>query len=340
MAVQYADIIKEIQQGKFAPVYFLQGEESFFIDSIINHIEATALDDDQKNFNQIVLYGKDTNLTEIIGTSRRYPMMGERQIVIVREAQELKGWAKEDMQILVANYLENPLSSTILVFGYKHKSMDKRTKIGKLLEKHTVFLNARKLYDNEVFDWIQRHCSGKGISIDRGAIMMLSENIGNNLQHLANEVDKLLLNVEQGQPVTDLMVQKYVGISKEYNIFELQKALGIRNQVKAFKIVNYFASSPSNNPLVLVIYSLFSYFSKLMIIHHSDDKNEKALAGQIGASPYFIKEYLMASRNYPLPKVIENIHHLHEADIQSKGIGHAPKKDGSVLTELVQKLIN
>jgi len=178
------------------------------------------------------------------------------------------------------------------------------------------------------------------LKIDDGAIMMLSENIGNNLQRLANEIEKLKLNVKGDQMVDSMMVQRYVGISKEYNIFELQKALSSMNKMKAQKIANYFAANPGNNPLVLTIYSLFSYFSKLLLIHHADNNNEKALASLIGVNPFFVKEYIMAARNYPVSKVAQNIKHLHEADMQSKGIGFATKKEGPVLTELVYKLMN
>lgn len=336
----FAEIIGELDQGKYAPVYFLQGEETFFIDSIIERIETNALDESQKSFNQVVLYGKESDLTTIIGTARRYPMMGERQVVIVKEAQELKGWTKEDSQTLMAGYLENPLASTILVFGYKYKSLDKRTKLGKLMEKHSVFMNAKKLYDNEVPGWIQTYCSSKQVKISKDAVMMLSENIGNNLQRLANEIDKLTLNLKGGEEITEAQVQTYVGISKDYNIFELQKAIGLMNQNKAIKIINYFASNPSNNPMVLTIYSLFTYFSKLLLIHHSNNQNEKALASVIGVNPYFVKEYLVAARNYPLNKVVNNISHLQKADLDSKGIDSATKKDKAVLTELVYKLMN
>lgn len=340
MASEYTEIIKDINQGTFAPVYFLQGEETFFIDHIISLIEKTALDESQKSFNQLVLYGKDTTLTDIIGAARRYPMMGERQVVIVKEAQEIREWSKEDKQTLVLNYLENPLASTLLVFGYKYKSLDKRTKLGKAMEKNSVFLNAKKMYDNKVPDWIRGFCSSRGVKIEEQGVMMLSENIGNNLQRLANEIEKLLLNVKEGEAINAQMIQKYVGISKDYNIFELQKCLSTLNRVKALKIINYFAANPSNNPLVLTIYSLFSYFSKLLLIHHSSDKSERAIASLIGVNPFFVKEYLVAARNYPLNKVVQNIQHLHEADLQSKGIGYATKKEGPVLTELVYKLMN
>ncbi|MEO9484649.1 MAG: DNA polymerase III subunit delta [Ekhidna sp.] len=340
MASDYTEILRDIKSGSFAPVYFLQGEETFFIDSIVDNIEDTALEESQRSFNQIILYGKDTTLTDVIGAARRYPMMGERQVVIVKEAQEMRDWSKEDKQSLVINYLENPLASTILVFGYKYKSIDKRTKFGKVIEKHAVFLNAKKLYDNQVPDWIRSFCKAKGIKMDDSAVMMLSENIGNNLQRLANEVEKLLLNVKEGQQVDAGMVQRYVGISKEYNIFELQKALSSMNKLKAHKIADYFASNPGNNPLVLTIYSLFSYFSKLLLIHHAENQNDKAVASLIGVNPFFVKEYLRAARNYPVSKVAQNIKYLHEADMQSKGIGYATKKEGPVLTELVYKLMN
>lgn len=336
----YGEIINDIQQGKYTPVYFLQGEETFFIDNVISNIEETALEESQKSFNQLVLYGKDTSLTDVIGAARRYPMMGDRQVVIVKEAQELKGWNKEDMQVLTTSYLENPLASTILVFGYKYKSLDKRTKLGKSIDKHSVVLNSKKLYDNEVPGWIQSYCAAKKIDIEKDAIMMLAENIGNNLQRLANEVEKLILNLKNNDRITSAMVQRYVGISKEYNIFELQKAIGVRNQQKVLKIINYFASNPSNNPMVLTIYSLFTYFSKLLLVHHSKNDNEKALAGVIGVNPYFVKEYLVAAKNYPVGKVVANIGHIGKADLESKGIESATKKDKAVLTELVYKLMN
>lgn len=340
MASEYPEIVKNIQQGNFAPVYFLQGEETFFIDNIIDNIESKALDETQKSFNQVILYGKETSLTDVIGTARRYPMMGERQVVIVKEAQEMRDWGKEDKQTLVLNYLENPLASTILVFGYKYKSLDKRTKLGKSMDKYSVFLNSKKLYDDKIPGWIKSYCQASSVKIDDAAVMMLSENIGNNLQRLANEIEKLLLNCKKGESITSKMVQRYVGISKDYNIFELQKALGTLNKLKAHKIADYFASNPSNNPLVLTIYSLFTYFSKLLLIHQSDNKSDNAIASVIGVNPFFAREYIQAARNYPLGKVVQNIKHLQDADLQSKGIGYATKKEGPVLTELVYKLMN
>ena len=336
----YQGILSELKKGVYAPVYFLQGEETFFLDSIVKYIEANALDESQKGFNQLILYGKDTNLTDIIGAARRYPMMGERQVVIVKEAQEIREWTKEDKQTLVLNYLENPLPSTILVFGYKYKSLDKRTKLGKAFEKYAVFLHAKKMYDDKIPDWIRSHCRANQVQMEEEAIMMLSENIGNNLQRLSNEIEKLILNLSEWEAITGQMVQRYVGISKEYNVFELQKALSTVNRKKALRIADHFASNPGNNPMVLIIYNLFSYFSKLLMIHQSTDKSDRAIASLIGVNPFFVKEYLVAARNYPIGKVVQNIAFLHEADLQSKGIGFATKKEGPVLTELVYKLMN
>jgi DNA polymerase-3 subunit delta len=299
-------IIKDLQAGIFAPVYFLQGEEPFFIDTIVEYIEQHALEESQKSFNQLVLYGKDAGLVDIIGAARRYPMMGERQVVIVKEAQEIKEWTKEDKQTLVINYLENPLPSTILVFAHKHKSIDKRTKLGKNLEKHTIFLSTKKIYDNQVPSWIEAFCQSQGLSIDKDAVMLLSENIGNNLNRLGNEIKKLSMNITDGV-ITKKMIEQFIGISKDYNVFELQKAIGARNKGKAMKIVHYFSANPGSNPLVLIIFGLFGYFSKLLIIHHQGASDKNTVARLIGVNPFFAGEYMAASRNYPLSQVIQNI---------------------------------
>lgn len=337
---EYQQILSELKQGKYAPVYFLQGEETFYIDAIIKQIEHHALDESQRSFNQLVFYGKDTDLATIIGAARRYPMMGERQVVIVKEAQEIREWTKEDKQILVLGYLQNPLASTVLVFGYKHKTLDKRTKLGKAFEQHATLLSAKKMYDDKIPAWIRSLCGDSKVKIEEGATMMLSEHIGNNLHRIANEIEKLLLNLKEGDMITRQMVEKYVGINKDYNVFELQKALGARQKKKVIQIAKYFGANPGNNPLVLIITNLFNYFSKLLMIHQSSDKSERSIAALIGVNPYFVREYLVATRNYPLFKVMQNIKFLHEADLQSKGIGFATKKEGEVLEELVFKLMN
>ncbi|MEM6644248.1 MAG: DNA polymerase III subunit delta [Bacteroidota bacterium] len=340
MSVEYTTILKQIEKNNFSPIYFLQGEETFFIDTIVKAIEENALDPTQRSFNQTIVYGKDVSLLDVLGAAKRYPMMGDRQVVIVKEAQENKEWNREQVQSLLLNYLENPLASTILVFAYKYKTLDKRTKLGKAFEKNAILLTAKKLYDNQVPDWIRSYAISKGVKIEENAIMMLSENIGNNLQRLVNELEKVVINIDRSTAITAQMIQRYVGISKDYNIFELQKSLSTMNKAKALKIAQYFAANPGNNPLVLTIYSLFGYFSKLLMIHNSKDKSERAVASLIGVNPFFVKEYLVAARNYPVQKVIGNLKHLQTADLQSKGIGAATKKEHALLTELMYKLMN
>lgn len=337
---EYAEIIRDLKAGKYAPVYFLQGEEPFFIDNIIANIEHNALDDAQKSFNQYVLYGKEVSFTDILNVARKYPMMGERQVVLVKEAQEIKDWKREDAQTMLGAYLENPLPTTILVFGHKYKTLDRRTRIGKLLEKHSVFLNSKRIYDDKVPGWVRSYAQATGVNISEKAIMILTENIGNNLQRLANELDKLKLNVTEGQQIDELAVQKYVGISKDYNAFELQKAISLRDEVKAYKIVTYFAANPSSNPLILIIANLYAYFSKLLLMHHHQAYDKNTAASVIGVNPFFAGEYIQAARNYPLAVVVRNIEIIHHADLQSKGIGYAPMKESDILRELIFKLMH
>ncbi len=337
---EYVQIIKDLNSGKYAPIYFLQGDESFFIDNIIDHIEEKALDETQKGFNQYILYGKEVAVTDILNVARKYPMMGERQVVIVKEAQEMRDWKKEDAQRLLIAYLENPLASTILVFGHKYKTLDRRTKISKVLEKNAEFLISKKIYDDKVPGWVSAYAKAAGANITDKAVMILAENIGNNLQRLANEINKLQINVKDGEEINEIAVQKFVGISKDYNTFELQKALSLKDEVKVFKIIEYFAANPSANPMILVIANLFSYFSKLLLIHDQGAQDPNAVARAIGVNPFFAREYIQAARNYPLGIVLRNIEIIHQADLQSKGIGYATMKDAAVLRELVYKLMH
>ncbi len=294
----------------------------------------------KKSFNQHVLYGKEVDFAQVLTTAKQFPMMGDRQVVIVKEAQEMKGWTKETNQSLLSEYLNNPLASTILVFSYKYKSLDKRTKIGKEIEKHAVVLRSKRIYDNQVPEWIHSYARARNVSLTSKAVALLSENIGNNLQRLSNEIEKLLLNVPEGQSVDDLAVHKYVGISKEYNIFELQTALSTGNQQKAHKIVRYFASNPGNHPMVLTIYNLFSYFNKLLLAHKAPSKDKQSIAKAIGVHPFFAEEYLRALNIYSLPVVLRNIQFLRDADLASKGVNQLVPAESDLLKELIHKLMN
>jgi len=337
---EFAQVIKDIHHRKFAPVYFLQGDEPFFIDNILANLESKVLEESQKSFNQYVLYGKETSFEQVISTARKFPMMGELQVIIVKEAQEMRGWQKESDQQLLLQYLDNPTPSTVLAFGYKYKTLDKRTKLGKSIGKLTEEVLSKKLYDNKIPSWIHGYVKAVSATMTDRACMMLSESIGNNLQRLANEVDKLLLNVGEGKNIDEALVHKYVGISKEYNTFELQKAIGARNLEKAMRIVRHFAENPKNNPLILTLFSLYAYFSKLVLVHGAQSNDQNQLGRLLGVNPYFVGEYITAARNYNMQLVLKNLEYLHVADLQSKGIGFTNMKEKEVLTELIYKLMN
>ena len=333
-------VLQEIKAGKIAPIYFLQGEEPYYIDQIADYIEKNILSDSEKGFNQMVLYGKDAPMASILNQARRFPMMSERQVVIVKEAQEVPDLGKEEGKKMLEAYAKNPLPSTILVFCHKYKTLDGRSALAKVLDKHAVFISTKKLYDNQLPDWIQQHVKSTGNNIDAKAAFMLAEYIGNDLARLANEVQKLLLNFTEKVTIDSAMVQKYVGISKEYNTFELQKALAIRDVLKANQIVMYFEGNPKNNPAILVIAFLFSYYSKLLLLHHQKAYQEGEVAKVLGIHPFIAKEYLPALRNYPPHKVVENIGWIQQADLQSKGIIGGSITDGQILKELVYRLMH
>jgi len=336
----FEQVVQDIQKEQFQPVYFLQGEEPFFIDNILAHLENKVVPEEQKSFNQYVLYGKDTSFELVLSAARTFPMMGERQLVLVREAQEMKGWQRENDQKLLLQYLENPAPSTVLAFGYKYKTLDKRTKIGKSIDQLATVVNGKRIYENKIPAWIKSYVKAKGQVITDQASVLLAENIGNNLQRLSNEIDKVLMNLGDSDQVNEGHIHRYVGISKEYNTFELQKAIGMRQSARALKIVRFFAENPKNNPLVLVLYSLHTYFSKLMTIHTSGAKSKDSVAKVLGVNPSFAGEYLTACRNYNLSIVLRNLDFIYQADLQSKGIGSVNMKEKEVLTELIYKLMN
>ena len=340
---EYMEIIKDFKAKKYAPVYFLHGEESFFINNIVTLFENELLDESQKSFNQYILYGKEVDINQIISTARKFPMMGDQQLIVVKEAQEIKDLKKSEGIEVLIHYLKTPVPSTILVFAYQHKSLDKRSKLSKVLTKTTVMMEAKKMYDNQIGSWIQNYLDTKSLKMSKKGIMMLSENIGNNLQRLSTEIDKLALNITKGDEINEQHIQNYVGINRDYNIFELQKALSFGDFSKAFKIIEYFTLNLTKNPFVLTINQLFAYFNKILIIHQSSIKENHQLASLIGVNPFFVGEYLNASKRYSLPIVLRNIALVHDTDLKFKGIKPfaSPKgKESALLKELIFKLMH
>ncbi len=326
-------IISEIQNRKFAPIYFLMGEEPYYIDSIASFIEDSILSEEEKGFNQMILYGRDVTIEDVISNAKRYPMMAEKQVVIVKEAQDLS----RTIESLVS-YVENPQPTTILVICYKYKKLDARKKLSKAIKKNGVLFESKKLYENQVPDWIRRVLEGKGYTITAKASQMLTEFLGNDLGKVNNELEKLQLILKPGEQITPQIIEENIGISKDFNNFELQNAIGSRNILKAFTIVQYFGHNQKNHPLVMTVALLFSFFSKIMKYHAL--KNPANAARELGISPYFIKDYETAARNYSMKKVSHVISAIREIDMKSKGVGAANIPQGDLLKELLVKIFD
>jgi DNA polymerase-3 subunit delta len=339
MAVSPEIVLKDLQTRKFHPVYFLQGDEPFYIDKIADFIEKNALSDAEKGFNQVVCYGKDVTVGNILNQARRFPMMADKTVVIVKEAQEIQDLGKEDVQTLLEKYVMQPLTSTLLVFCHKHKSLDGRKALAKTLNQFAVFVESKKLYDNKLPDWIMAYARENQITIQPDAAQLMTDFIGNDLSRLANEIDKLLLNLKDKKSISVDIVQQYVGISKEYNPFELQKALVRRDILKANQIINYFASNLKQHPIIPLIALLFGFFTKVLLVHKSADKSEASLAKLLGVNPFFVKDYIQAAQSYPIDKTVLIIHYLHQADLQSKGIDTTLAED-AILKELIFKILH
>ena len=337
-----AEIIKDIKARKFKPVYLLHGEESYYIDQVTDYIEDKLLNDAEKGFNQTVLYGKDTDMATVLGAAKRYPMMSDYQVVIVKEAQDLK-WAKEEGNSkeaeFVLNYFEKPLTSTILVLAFKYANFDKRKKIYKAINKSGLIFQSEAVRDYKLVPWIEDFVKEKGYKIDQQASALMAEYLGTDLSKIANEIEKLMLNVSKEVTINTDLVQKNIGISKEYNVFELQKALAVRNVLKCNQIIDYLASNPKANPTVMVLANLGGYFTKLLKYHYVQNKADAASA--LGVSPFFIKDYEVAARNYNTGKVFQVISLLREYDLKSKGLNSSGNvSDGELYKELIFKIIH
>jgi DNA polymerase-3 subunit delta len=309
-------LITDIKGSKIAPIYFLMGEEAYYIDIISDYIESHVLSEEEKGFNQMVLYGKDVSIQDIVSNAKRYPMMAERQVIIVKEAQNLIKTIEQ-----LVDYAKNPQPTTVLVFNYKYKTLDKRKALYKTLSKSAVVFESKKIYEDKIPSWIQNFLRAKQLTITPKASLMLTEFLGNDLSKIANELTKLELVVGTHKEVTPEIIEENIGISKDFNNFELQKALGHLNHKKAYQIVNYFAQNSKQHPFVLTISILYMYFSKLMKLHTVRDKNPGTVARALGVNPYFVNEYITASRNFPMKRISGVLETLRIYDTKSKGVG-------------------
>ncbi len=331
-------VLKELKDKSFDPVYFLHGEESFFIDKISDFIENNTLPESERSFNQVVLYGKDTTSGNIISQSKRFPMMAEKQVVIIKELNQLPDWGKEDNFVFWEKYLNKPLTSTVLVLSYKHKTFNKTTKLYKLLEKKATVVETKKIYENQVPTWASNYVSEKKYKLEPKAAQLLAESVGTDLSRLAGELDKLMLNVKPNEPIKEDDIEKFIGISKEYNIFELQKALIEKNGLKATKILNYWEANPKKQPLIPTLSMLFGFFAKVFLLSVEKNKDNPELLSVLKLNPYVVKEYKAAAQVYG-HKSIFALQYIQEADLQCKGISLGNLEDSEILKELVFKIL-
>ncbi|WP_318640542.1 DNA polymerase III subunit delta [Flavobacterium ardleyense] len=325
-------IIADLKNGIIKPIYFLSGEESYFIDVVSDYIEENVLSEEEKGFNQTILYGRDVKYDEIISDCKRYPMMAEKQVIIVKEAQDIKG----DMDIL-EKYLENPTPTTVLVICYKYKTVDKRKRIAKLIKEKGVLLESKKLYDNQVLTWMRTELQGRGYKIEPKAAAVLGEFLGTDLSKISNELGKLEIILPKGSTITAANIEENIGFSKDFNVFELRNAIGERNEFKAYQIVNNFAQNPKENPLPKTLPQIFSFFIQLMKYHGTKDKNPKNVASLLGIHPYFMKDYDIAIKNYSMRKVSQVLNSIREIDVKSKGVG-ASMTQADLYKELLIKI--
>ncbi|HEX5003486.1 MAG TPA: DNA polymerase III subunit delta [Bacteroidia bacterium] len=364
-AATFDAIMRELRNKIYHPVYFLYGAENYYIDQISDYIESHVLDETEKEFNQTLLYGRDVDINTVLGTAKRFPMMADYQVVLIKEAQDIKdlfpqkrsGDSEDQNEVAVVaekksakkkddttepffRYLENPVRSTVLVLCYKYKPLDKRTKAAKLIEKYAVFYESVKVYDDKLEAWLTNYCKSKKRKIEADAARLIADFIGSDLTRITNEIDKLVINLPDDKEITAADVEKFIGISKEYNPFELQNALAARDSLKVHRIVNYFAANQKSNPLIVTISTLYLFFNKIILYHTLRNKPGVKLSDELGVNPFFLKDYHAAARTFSIDAAIRAISILHEYDLRSKGVNNDGTEAGQLLREIVYKLMH
>lgn len=331
-------IFKNIKNREFFPIYFFHGEEAYFIDIAVKALENEVLTEDEKAFNQTVVYGKDTNYNDILALARQYPMMGDKQLIIVKEAQDLK--LNENETKILENYAENPVESTILVFAHKHKKVDSRKKVFKTLQTKKMLFHSEPIKDYNLAKWIDDEAKNLEIKIAPGISQLLADYLGNDLSRIANELNKMKLVLKNGEVLDGKLVETHIGISKEFNVFELQKALGKKDANNAFKIAYFMGKNPKTNPIVMTIGNLYNFFSNVIVYHTLANQSPQTIASEMGVNPYFIKDYAESARLFPLKHATRTISILREIDLKSKGLGAVNMDDSELLKEMVYKILN
>ena len=326
-------IIADWKKKNFKPVYWLEGEEEYFIDKAVEYAEHHILNESEASFNLSVFYGKDASWPDVVNACSRYPMFADRQVVLLKEAQQMKDVEK------LESYIENPLSSTVFVISYKEKKLDARKKFTKLVKEKGVLLTTKKMYDRELPEWTQELLRSKGLTITPKGLALLVDHIGNDLVRIENEIDKLSINLGKRTNITEEDIEQYIGVSKDYNVFELQAALAKKDIARSIRIIQYFEANPKAGPIQLVLPSLYSFFSKVFMVFGAGTSDEKTIATAIGVNPYFMKDYMQAARLYTYPEVEQVLLLLHQYNLKSVGVGSPNTEDASLLKEMVVKMM-
>lgn len=326
-------ILADWKKSRFKPVYWLEGEEEYFIDKLIHYAEHHLLPESEASFNLTVFYGRDASWPDVVNACRRYPMFAERQVVLIKEAQHMRDIDK------LESYLENPLSSTVLVIGYKEKKLDSRRKFAKLIKEKGEILSIKKMYEKELREWTEELVKNKGLAIAPKALALLTDHIGNDLQRIENELEKLILNLGDRKAISEDDIEKYVGVSKEFNVFELQHALAAKDIAKALRIIQYFEANPKAGPIQLLIPSLYGFFSKVFMVFGAGSTDERTLAVTLGVPPFSVKNYTAAAKSFGYPGVEKVLLLLHQYNLKSIGMGAVATDDASLMKELVMKMM-
>ncbi len=326
-------IISDWQSKVFKPLYWLEGEEEYFIDKAMNYAEHNILTEHESAFNLSIFYGKDAQWTEVVNTCSRYPMFSERQVVLIKEAQQMKDIEK------LESYIESPLNSTVLIVSYKDKKLDARKKFAKLIKERGVLLSTKKMYDSQLPDWTKELLRSKGLQISPKGLALLVDHIGNDLTRIENEINKIIVNLGKRTSITEDDIEEYIGVSKDFNVFELQTALASKDLPHAIRILQYFEANPKAAPIQMVLPSLYSFFSKVFMVFGAASLDEKTAASAIGVNPYFMKDYLQAARLYGYPGIEQVLLLLHHYNLRSVGVGDIGTEDHSLLKEMVVKIM-
>lgn len=332
--MDFNQIIRDIKNKIYQPVYVLCGEEEFYIDAISDLLEESVLNQSEKEFNQTVLYGAETDVLTVEAEAKRYPMMASYNLVIVKEAQNLRKLEK------LSTYVSQPSPTTVLVICHKHKTIDGRTNFAKAVKKNGLLFNSKKLYDNQIVPWIEKYLGEKGYTIQPKAAFMIKESVGDQLSKLSNELDKLMLNLPKGSSIVEKMVEENVGLSKDYNVFELTNALGKKDVLKVNRICSIFGKNQKTYPLPMILPVLYRFFSQLLLVHAHQRSADRELAAKVGLHPFFVKDYRKAAANYPVKKISAIISSLRSADGYSKGVGSTSMNSNAIFQELMFEILH